>query len=222
MVLFFPTAFLLTSFWIAVLWPQQLSMKLIISLLLKNTIGLQFFSEHKLYGFPQSENTSGGLLLNSCNQKYSWNYLHFKKSLALLQLLIRMIISVVYLGHCAPHLSLLFKLNSFLNWLYFLVESTTEDKAVLQRYNLPFLMSRAFETFSRKFRFCRKSGNDEYGWGWGSYFICVIMVYCLQKLICDSHLNWIPWKWILIYVRQENPFLYEEKTYFQWHTVNIS
>ena len=83
-------------------------------------------------------------------------------------------------------------------------------------------MSRAFETFSRKFRFCRKSGNDEYGWGWGSYFICLIMVYCLQKLICDSHLNWIPWKWILIYVRQENPFLYEEKTYFQWHTVNIS
>ena len=30
-------------------------MKLTISLLLKNTINLLFFSERKLYGFPQSE-----------------------------------------------------------------------------------------------------------------------------------------------------------------------
>ena len=35
---FFPIASLLASFWIAVLWPQQLSMKYTISLLLKNTI----------------------------------------------------------------------------------------------------------------------------------------------------------------------------------------
>ena len=33
---------------------QQLSMKLTISLLLKNTIDFFFFLEHKLYGFPQS------------------------------------------------------------------------------------------------------------------------------------------------------------------------
>ena len=52
---FSPTASLLTSFWIAVLWPQQLSIKLTISLLLKNTINLLFFLEHKLYGFPQTE-----------------------------------------------------------------------------------------------------------------------------------------------------------------------
>ena len=54
---FFPTASLLALFWIAVLWPQQLSMKLRISLLLKDTNDLLFFSEHKLYGFPQSEKT---------------------------------------------------------------------------------------------------------------------------------------------------------------------
>ena len=30
------------------------AMKLTVSLLLKNTIDLLFFSEHKLYGFPQS------------------------------------------------------------------------------------------------------------------------------------------------------------------------
>ena len=40
---FSPTASLLTLFWIAVLWPQQLSIKLTISLLLKNTINLLFF-----------------------------------------------------------------------------------------------------------------------------------------------------------------------------------
>ena len=52
---FFPTASLLVSLWIAVLWWQQLSMKLTISLLLKNTISLLFFSKHKLYGFRQSD-----------------------------------------------------------------------------------------------------------------------------------------------------------------------
>ena len=52
-VLFFPIASLLASFWIAVLWLHQLYMKLTISLLLKNTINLLFFSEHKLYGFPK-------------------------------------------------------------------------------------------------------------------------------------------------------------------------
>ena len=45
---------LMALFTIAVPLPQQLSMKLTISLLLKNTIDLLFFSEHKLYGFPQS------------------------------------------------------------------------------------------------------------------------------------------------------------------------
>ena len=48
-------ASLMASFSIAVPLPQQLSMKLTISLLLKNTIDLLFFSEHKLYGFPQNE-----------------------------------------------------------------------------------------------------------------------------------------------------------------------
>ena len=48
-------ASLMASFSIAVPLPQQLSMKLTISLLLKNTIDLLFFSEHKLYGFPQSD-----------------------------------------------------------------------------------------------------------------------------------------------------------------------
>ena len=51
---FFPTVSLLASFWIAVPWPQQLSVKLTIFLLLNNAINLLFFSEHKLYGFPQS------------------------------------------------------------------------------------------------------------------------------------------------------------------------
>ena len=37
----------------SVTWPQRLSMKLTISLLLKNTIVLLFFSEHKLYEFLQ-------------------------------------------------------------------------------------------------------------------------------------------------------------------------
>ena len=45
----------MTLFSIAVPLPQQLSMKHAISLLLKNKIDLLFFSEHKLYGFPQSE-----------------------------------------------------------------------------------------------------------------------------------------------------------------------
>ena len=44
---------LIASFSIAVLLLQQLSIKLTISLLLKNAIDLLFFSEHKLYGFPQ-------------------------------------------------------------------------------------------------------------------------------------------------------------------------
>ena len=35
--------------------PQQLSLNLTISLLLKNTIDLLFFSEHKLFGFSQSD-----------------------------------------------------------------------------------------------------------------------------------------------------------------------
>ena len=47
-------ASLMASFSIAVPLPQQLSIKLTISLLLKNTIDLLFVSEHKLYGFPQS------------------------------------------------------------------------------------------------------------------------------------------------------------------------
>ena len=51
---FFPTAPLLASIRIALLWPQQPSMKLTISLLLKDTIDLLFFLEHKLYGFSQS------------------------------------------------------------------------------------------------------------------------------------------------------------------------
>ena len=51
---FFVTS-LMASFSIAVPLPQQLSMKLTISLLLKNTINLLFFSEHKLCGFPQSD-----------------------------------------------------------------------------------------------------------------------------------------------------------------------
>ena len=45
----------MASFSIAVPLPQQLSMKLTISQLLKNTIDLLFFLEHKLYGFPQSD-----------------------------------------------------------------------------------------------------------------------------------------------------------------------
>ena len=53
--LFFFIASLIALLSIDVPLPQQLSMKLTISLLLKNTIGLLFFSEHKLYGFPQSD-----------------------------------------------------------------------------------------------------------------------------------------------------------------------
>ena len=52
---FFPSSFY---------WPRfespyavQLLMKLAISLLLKNTINQLFFSEHKLYGFPQSDSS---------------------------------------------------------------------------------------------------------------------------------------------------------------------
>ena len=54
LLLFSNTSFL-ASFSITVLFPKQLSMKLTICLLLKNTIDLLFFSERKLYGFPQSE-----------------------------------------------------------------------------------------------------------------------------------------------------------------------
>ena len=46
----------MASFSIAVTLPQQLSMKVTISLLLKNTSDLLLFSEHKVYGFPQSGN----------------------------------------------------------------------------------------------------------------------------------------------------------------------
>ena len=45
----YSTVSLLVSFWISVLWPQQLSMKFTISLLSKNAIDLLFFLEHKLY-----------------------------------------------------------------------------------------------------------------------------------------------------------------------------
>ena len=51
---FFST-FQITSFWIAVPWPQRLSVKPTISLLLKNAIDLLLCFEHKLYGFAQSD-----------------------------------------------------------------------------------------------------------------------------------------------------------------------
>ena len=52
LLLFSNTSFL-ASFSVTVLSPEQLSRKLTIGLLLKNTIDLLFFSERKLYGFPQ-------------------------------------------------------------------------------------------------------------------------------------------------------------------------
>ena len=46
----------MASFSIVVPLLQQLSLKVTISLLLKSTSDLLLFSEHKLYGFPQSGN----------------------------------------------------------------------------------------------------------------------------------------------------------------------
>ena len=61
----------MASFSIAVPLPQQLSMRLTISLLLKNTTDLLFFSEHKLYGFSQSD----------CNWTRTHNHLVRKRTL---------------------------------------------------------------------------------------------------------------------------------------------
>ena len=52
-ILFFSIASLMASFSIAVPLPQQLTMKLTIYLLLKNTVDLLFFWEHKLCEFPK-------------------------------------------------------------------------------------------------------------------------------------------------------------------------
>ena len=52
-ILFFFIASLMASFSIAVPLPQQLTMKLTIYLLLKNTVDLLFFWEHKLCEFPK-------------------------------------------------------------------------------------------------------------------------------------------------------------------------
>ena len=54
----------MASFSMAVLLRQQFTMKLTMSLLLKNTIDVLFFSEHKLYGFPQSDIIYKGLKSN--------------------------------------------------------------------------------------------------------------------------------------------------------------
>ena len=60
-VLFFFIVCLMVSYSIAVPLPQRLSMKLTIFQLLKNTIELLLFSEHKLYGFPKSVTLFAGL-----------------------------------------------------------------------------------------------------------------------------------------------------------------
>ena len=72
---------------------------------------------------------------------------------------------LVYLGYCAPHLSLLFKWNSF--------------------FSLALFYPRIRNGWEKKLT------NIEGVGGWGLvHVICVIMTHCVRKLICDSPLSW--------------------------------
>ena len=87
------------------------------------------------------------------------------------------IISVFcYLVDCAPHLSLLFWLNSFFRLFYFLLQFATEEKEAKATIISKFSgSSKMWSTFSadkdilkhllENYRFCQKSGNYTYSRG---------------------------------------------------------
>ena len=72
----------------------------------------------------------------------------------------------MYLGYCAPHLSLIFKLNNFLS--------------------LAFDVKDIWNIFLENYRFCWKSENDTYSRKWrGLFALCYV-----RKSICDALLTY--------------------------------
>ena len=106
----------------------------------------------------------------------------------------------VHLRYCATHLSLLLKLNSFLSLVLFSLGTHKQkrkkanqqlyiNQVVLQRCNLPYLLSSTFETLFTNISILSKSLEMMYIVGSGEWSCCcVIMTHCLRKSICDSPL----------------------------------
>ena len=120
------------------------------------------------------------------------NYLQFKKWLSLLQLLIR---------KNKPHLSLLFKSNSFFSLALFSpgIHNEREHKLTnnymwIKRFFKDviylFCCQRHCETFFRKLSILSKIWKRcMVGASVGGHIICVIMTHYVRKLICDSLQN---------------------------------
>ena len=102
------------------------------------------------------------------------------------------------LGYCAPHLSLLFKLNSFFSLVLFSPGiHNGREKKLANNYMLlkPFLQDVMYlfccqwhlKYVLENYRFCRRSDNGAYSRGWGS---CYMRHYdVLRTRIDDLPLN---------------------------------
>ena len=88
----------------------------------------------------------------------------------------------MYLGYCALHLTLLFKLNSFFS-LGLLSpgihngrgKKLTNNYMQIKRFF--FCCQGNLKHFLENYRFCRKSGNDAYSKRWRCHAICVNMTH---------------------------------------------
>ena len=114
-------------------------------------------------------------------------------------------VQFVYLWCCIPP-DLLVQINNLLSLVLFsavirkrkgkkLIRKTIKHKDTInkdrtkQRYNLSFFILKTFNffIFLKNYRFCRKSGN---GGGPLTHLTPLMSsTQCVQKSICDSHLN---------------------------------
>ena len=106
----------------------------------------------------------------------------------------------MYLGYCALHLTLLFKLNSFFS-LGLLSpgihngrgKKLTNNYMQIKRFF--FCCQGNLKHFLENYRFCRKSGNDAYSKRWRGHVICVNTTHCVRESICDSPLTVKNYAW---------------------------